>query len=187
MDTNAKDEFNRMIYDIATDTGSLAERAQNGAKGLTFVEANQVPEQLKGELQSLKDLWAKARSMHLVRTFQLAVKMIGERLLKGWPTSGTLRSTRARSWTGCCASASCIINRWYEIKDVPCARAHITASSTSPAGICGRKMLRGLGRPCGDVHLRQRSEDGRQSRLRAALPSSRPERTSTRIPKKGSY
>jgi hypothetical protein len=79
MDTNARDEFNRMIYDIATDAGNLTERVQNGAKGLTFVEANQVPEQLKGELQSLKDLWAKARSMTSDEARQFISRIISMR------------------------------------------------------------------------------------------------------------
>jgi len=55
MDLDANYEFDEMIYEIAINAGTPKQRAQRGAKGLSFLEASHVPERLANDLKSLKD------------------------------------------------------------------------------------------------------------------------------------
>jgi hypothetical protein len=55
MDLDANYEFDEMIYEVAINAGTPKQRAQRGAKGLSFLEASHVPERLANDLKSLKD------------------------------------------------------------------------------------------------------------------------------------
>jgi hypothetical protein len=74
-------------------------------------------------------------------------------------TSGMHRNSLVKSWMACCALASYTISRLSGTRAEPCLRALIIGFSTSPAGMCARKMLLGLGKrartpPFGFLHLR---------------------------------
>jgi hypothetical protein len=63
MDLNAIDEFDKMIWKIATDESDPPGRAVVAMTVLCFVEPKHVPEGLKGELLRLKSLGEGAQSM----------------------------------------------------------------------------------------------------------------------------
>lgn len=63
MDLDANHEFDQIIYEIAINAGTPKQRAQRGAKGLSFLEASYVPERLVNDLKSLKESYAALGSM----------------------------------------------------------------------------------------------------------------------------
>jgi hypothetical protein len=65
MNLDALNEFDQMIYEIATDEQALPERAVVALKRLNFLDPSSVSENLRGELQELKSSGKRARDMNV--------------------------------------------------------------------------------------------------------------------------
>jgi hypothetical protein len=63
MSLDAADEFDQMIYEIATDDQALPGRAMVPLKRLVFLKAHHVPEPLRGELRELQSMASRAHDM----------------------------------------------------------------------------------------------------------------------------
>ena len=64
----------------------------------------------------------------------------------GRPTSGTLRNSRGRCWTGCCGLALSITSKSSGTKAAPCPRGHFTGFNTSRAGLSASRKHPGTAR-----------------------------------------
>jgi hypothetical protein len=65
MNLDVFNEFEQMIYEIATDEQALPKRAVVALKRLIFLDPADVSEDLRGELRELKSSGERARDMNV--------------------------------------------------------------------------------------------------------------------------